>query len=289
MLFVKLASMQNIVHFFQHIQSWQRSLILISGIVFFWIIEGIIPLFRFRYNKFKHAGLNLFFTFTTVIINFLFAFLIVFASDYTSQNKLGLLYIFRLPLWLFIIFGLMIMDLIGAWFIHWIEHKIKWMWKFHIVHHADLWVDTTTANRHHPGESVFRALFTLIGVIIAGAPIWLVFVYQALSVLLSQFNHANISLPKSLDNIISWVIVSPDMHKVHHHYVQPLTDSNYGNIFSFWDRIFGTFEYVKDTRKLKYGIDSYMQEQENNRMKKLLTIPFDTYRPPVGAKFSEGK
>ncbi|HXB43825.1 MAG TPA: sterol desaturase family protein [Puia sp.] len=281
--------MQNIVHFFQHIQSWQRSLILISGIVFFWIIEGIIPLFRFRYNKFKHAGLNLFFTFTTVIINFLFAFLIVFASDYTSQNKLGLLYIFRLPLWLFIIFGLMIMDLIGAWFIHWIEHKIKWMWKFHIVHHADLWVDTTTANRHHPGESVFRALFTLIGVIIAGAPIWLVFVYQALSVLLSQFNHANISLPKSLDNIISWVIVSPDMHKVHHHYVQPLTDSNYGNIFSFWDRIFGTFEYVKDTRKLKYGIDSYMQEQENNRMKKLLTIPFDTYRPPVGAKFSEGK
>jgi sterol desaturase/sphingolipid hydroxylase (fatty acid hydroxylase superfamily) len=281
--------MQNIIHFFQHIQSWQRSLVLISGIVFFWIIEGIIPLFKFNYNKFKHAGLNLFFTFTTVIINFSFAFLIVLASDYASKNKVGLLYIFDLPIWLFILFGLMIMDFIGAWFIHWIEHKIKWMWKFHIIHHADLWVDTTTANRHHPGESVFRALFTLIGVIIAGAPIWLVFVYQALSVLLSQFNHANISLPKSLDNIISWVIVSPDMHKVHHHYVQPFTDSNYGNIFSFWDRIFGTFEYVKDTRKLKYGIDSYMQQQENNSIKKLLTIPFDPYRPPVGAKFSEGK
>jgi sterol desaturase/sphingolipid hydroxylase (fatty acid hydroxylase superfamily) len=277
--------MQNIIYFFQHIQSWQRSLFLISGIIIFWIIEGIIPLFRFNYNKFKHAGLNLFFTFTTVLINFSFAFLIVLAS----KNKVGLLYIFNLPLWLFILFGLMIMDFIGAWLIHWIEHKIKWMWKFHIIHHADLWVDTTTANRHHPGESVFRALFTLIGVIIAGAPIWLVFIYQALSVFLSQFNHANISLPKSLDNIISWVIVSPDMHKVHHHYVQPLTDSNYGNIFSFWDRIFGTFEYVKDTRKLKYGIDSYMQQQENNSIKKLLTIPFDPYRPPVGAKFSEGK
>ncbi len=281
--------MQNIIHFFQHIQSWQRSLFLISGIVIFWIIEGIIPLFRFNYNKFKHAGLNLFFTLTTVIINFSFAFLIVLASDYASKNQVGVLYIFDLPLWLFVLFGLMIMDFIGAWLIHWIEHKIKWMWKFHIVHHADLWVDTTTANRHHPGESVFRALFTLLGVIIAGAPIWLVFVYQALSVFLSQFNHANISLPKSLDNIISWVIVSPDMHKVHHHFVQPLTDSNYGNIFSFWDRIFGTFEYVKDTRKLKYGIDSYMQQQENNRMKKLLNIPFEPYRPPVGAKFSEEK
>jgi len=281
--------MQNLVHFFQHIQSWQRSLILISGIVFFWVIEGIIPLFKFKYSKFRHAGLNLFFTLTTVLINFGFAFLILKASDFTSTNKIGLLYVFNLPLWLFILLGVIIQDLIGAWFVHWLQHKIKWMWKFHIIHHADTWVDTTTANRHHPGESVFRAAFTLIAVIIAGAPIWLLFFYQALSVLLSQFNHANISLPKWLDGVISWVIVSPDMHKVHHHYVQPLTDTNYGNIFSFWDRIFGTFAYVKDAKQLRYGIDSYMKEEENNRIKKLLSIPFDEYRPPVGAKFSEEK
>src|ERR1022692_3342450 len=273
--------MENPIHFFQHIQSWERSLILISGIVFFWIIEGIIPMFRFNYNKYRHAGLNLFFAFTTVVINFGFAFLIVLASDYASKNKIGLLYIFDLPLWLFILTGLMILDFISAWLIHWIQHKIKWMWKFHIIHHADTWVDTTTANRHHPGESVFRAVFTLIAVIIAGAPIWLVFLYQALSVLLSQFNHANISLPKWLDDIIGWVIVSPDMHKVHHHYVQPLTDTNYGNIFSFWDRIFGTYVHAKNVKDLKYGIDIYMNEQENNRVKKLLTIPFDEYRPPV--------
>jgi sterol desaturase/sphingolipid hydroxylase (fatty acid hydroxylase superfamily) len=246
-------------------------------------------MFRFNYNKYRHAGLNLFFTFTTVVINFGFAFLIVLASDYASKNKIGLLYIFDLPLWLFILTGLMILDFISAWLIHWIQHKIKWMWKFHIIHHADTWVDTTTANRHHPGESVFRAVFTLIAVIIAGAPIWLVFLYQALSVLLSQFNHANISLPKWLDDIIGWVIVSPDMHKVHHHYVQPLTDTNYGNIFSFWDRIFGTYVHAKNVKDLKYGIDIYMNEQENNRVKKLLTIPFDEYRPPVGAKFSEEK
>jgi sterol desaturase/sphingolipid hydroxylase (fatty acid hydroxylase superfamily) len=279
--------MEKIIFFFQHIQSWQRSLLLISGIVFFWIIEGIVPLFRFKYKKINHAGLNLFFTLTTVIINFAFALLIVRGSDYTSRHKIGALYLFNLPTWLFILTGLLIMDFISAWLIHWIEHKIKWMWKFHIIHHADTWVDTTTANRHHPGESVFRAVFTLIAVLVTGAPIWLVFLYQFLSVLFSQFNHANISLPKKFDDILSCVIVSPNMHKVHHHYVQPLTDTNYGNIFSFWDRIFGTYVHVEDVNTLKYGIDIYMKEEENNRAKKLLKIPFDKYRPPVGAKFGK--
>jgi sterol desaturase/sphingolipid hydroxylase (fatty acid hydroxylase superfamily) len=281
--------MEKIIYFFQHIQSWQRSVMLIGGIVFFWIIEGIIPLFRFQYKKLRHAGLNLFFTFTTVIINFAFAVLIVRGSDYMSLHKIGLLYVFNLPVWLFILIGLMLLDFISAWLIHWIQHQVKWMWKFHIIHHADTWVDTTTANRHHPGESVFRALFTLIAVLITGSPIWLVFLYQFLSVLFSQFNHANISLPKGLDNMLSWVIVSPNMHKVHHHYAQPLTDTNYGNLFSFWDRIFGTYVHVNDIKTLHYGIDIYMKEEENNHAGKLLQIPFDKYRPPVGAKFSKPK
>jgi sterol desaturase/sphingolipid hydroxylase (fatty acid hydroxylase superfamily) len=278
--------MEKLIYFLEHIQSWQRTLILVGGIIFFWIIEGIVPLVHFGYKKFHHAGLNLFFTLTTIVINFAFAFLTVRGSDYTSQHKMGLLYLTNLPLWLFILAGLMIMDFVGAWLIHWIEHRVKWMWKFHIIHHADAWVDTTTANRHHPGESVFRAVFTFFGVVIAGAPIWLVFLYQSLSVIFAQFNHANISLPKWLDNFLSWLIVSPDMHKVHHHYAQPLTDTNYGNIFSLWDRIFGTFVHVKNIHTLQYGIDTYMKEEENSRMKKLLQIPFDEYRPAPGAKFS---
>jgi len=277
--------MEKLAYFFDHIQSWQRSLIIASGLVLFWMMEGIIPLVRFRYRKVRHAGLNIFFTLTTVIVNLAFATLIVRASQYGFEHKLGLLYLFHMPLWLFTLAGLLLLDLISAWMIHWLHHKIKWMWKLHLIHHSDTWVDTTTANRHHPGESVLRAIFTLLGVVITGAPLWLVFLYQSLSVLLSQFNHANISLPKWLDKAISWVIVSPDMHKVHHHYVQPLTDTNYGNIFSVWDRLFGTFAYVEDTRSLHYGIDTYPEEKEHNRMGKLLTMPFDEYRPPVGGKF----
>ncbi|HMH24394.1 MAG TPA: sterol desaturase family protein [Puia sp.] len=277
--------MEKLIFFFDHIQSWQRSAILAGGLMLFWVLEGAIPLFGFRYRKLRHAGLNLFFTLTTIVINFAFAFLIIRASHYGAQHRTGLLYLISMPLWLFAFTGIAVLDLISAWFIHWLEHQVKWMWKFHLVHHSDVWVDTTTANRHHPGESIFRAVFTLLAVMITGAPVWMVFLYQALSVLLAQFNHANISLPKWMDRAIGWVIVSPDMHKVHHHYKQPLTDTNYGNIFSFWDRIFGTYASVSDIHSLRYGIDTYPDEKEHNRMRKLLGIPFQAYRPPEGAKF----
>jgi sterol desaturase/sphingolipid hydroxylase (fatty acid hydroxylase superfamily) len=279
--------MEKLVGFFEHMGSLYRFLAIVAGILFFWAIEGLIPLVNFRYNKVRHAGPNLFFTLTTVIVNFFFAFLIVWTSKTTSQAKFGLLYIFHLPFWLFVMTGLLILDLVSAWFIHWLQHKIRWMWKFHLIHHTDTFVDTTTANRHHPTESLFRAIFTLIAVAITGAPIWLLFMYQFLSVLLSQFNHANISFPRWVDNSLSWVIVSPNMHKVHHHYLQPLTDKNYGNIFSCWDRLFGTYVKVTDPSTLKYGINSVMKEQENDQLGKLLKMPFEEYRPPAGSKFSE--
>ena len=281
--------MEKLAYYFEHIKPWERSLILAGGLVLFWMLEGAIPLVRMRYHKVRHAGLNIFFTATTIIVNFAFATLIVKASAYGSGHKVGLLYLFSMPMWLFTLVGLMLLDLISAWFIHWLEHQIKWMWKFHLIHHADTWVDATTANRHHPGESFFRAVFTLMAVVVTGAPLWLVFFYQSLSVLLSQFNHANISLPKWLDRSIAWIIVSPDMHKVHHHHAQPLTDTNYGNIFSIWDRLFGTFVYVEDTSTLHYGIDTYPEEKENNKMGPLLKMPFGEYRPPVGGKFRKAE
>ena len=199
-LLIKFLLMEKVVDFFGHIHSWQRTALVAGGLLLFWVIEGAIPLVRFRYARLRHAGLNIFFTVTTLVINLLFAYLIVLGSAYTSHRKIGLLYLFRLPLWLFILLGVMILDLVSSWFIHWLQHKVKWMWKFHIIHHTDSFVDTTTANRHHPGESVFRAVFTFLAVIITGAPIWLIYLYQFFSVLLSQFNHANISLPKWIDN-----------------------------------------------------------------------------------------
>jgi sterol desaturase/sphingolipid hydroxylase (fatty acid hydroxylase superfamily) len=266
--------MDFLIEYFSNIPATHRSVILVGGIAIFWLIESAVPLFRFSYNKWKHAAINIFFTITTVIVNVSLAFILLLTADWVVANEIGLLqWAPDMNLILYALIGLMLLDLISAWFAHWIQHKVRWMWVFHLIHHTDTHIDTTSANRHHPGESVIRFIFTTIAVLLVGTPMWLVFLYQSLSVLLSQFNHANISLPVWIDRTISWFIVSPDMHKVHHHYVQPYTDSNYGNIFSVWDRLFGTFTTL-DREKIVYGVDTHMNPEHVTDLKTMLKIPF---------------
>lgn len=277
--------MESIIEFFNDVPTTFRAGILIGGIFFFWVLEGVIPLFQFAYNKYRHAGLNLIFTALATVIGFGFAGVLYWVSQWTAANDFGLLYIFELPLWAKVIAGVMLLDLIGAYFIHWLEHQVKWMWKFHLIHHSDTKVDVTTGLRHHPGEIVFRVTFTILGVFVIGAPIGIVMLYQSLSVLFAHLTHANITMPVKVDRALSYVFITPLMHKVHHHYTQPLTDTNYGNIFAIWDRLFGTFAEVEDTRELRYGIDTHMDPAENEHLGNLLKIPFQEYRPPRGAKF----
>lgn len=266
--------MEIIKNYFATIPSSHRAFILIGGLVFFWMWESIIPLFKKEQNRYNHSLINIFFTVTTVCINFIFASLILWTSDFVVANKIGILYyIGEINIWVYALLGLLLLDFIGAYSIHWIEHKVKWMWKFHMVHHSDTTVDTTTANRHHPVESIFRSLFTILAVAISGSDMWLVMLYQSLSAVFSQFNHANIKLNRWLDICISWIIVSPNMHKVHHHFVRPETDSNYGNIFSFWDRIFRTF-HTTQVENIKYGLD-VLKEGTDNNLKYQTVLPFD--------------
>ena len=273
--------METIIAYFETIPSTHRSLILVSGLTFFWLLEGAVPLFNFHYKKWRHALPNLFFTITTVLINFLLAFLLLNAADWVVAQEFGILYwLPKMPFWALMLIGIMLLDLVGAYLPHWVEHRIKPLWMVHLVHHSDHKVDTTTANRHHPLESVIRFSFTLFGVLIVGAPIGLVMLYQSLSLVLSQFNHANIQLPKNLDRILSFVIVSPDMHKIHHHYRLPYTDANYGNIFSIWDRAFGTYMDF-DRERIVYGVDVFPDENKNGQIKELLKQPFQNYQRPT--------
>ena len=273
--------MEFIIDYFETIPSLHRSLILVGGITFFWVLEGIVPLFGFTYKKWEHALPNLFFTFTTVIVNFVLAFLLLKTADFTVTENFGIInWLPEMPLWLYVIVGLLLLDLIGAYLAHLVEHKVKLLWRVHLVHHTDHNVDTTTANRHHPLESMIRFVFTLFGVLIVGTPIGIVMLYQSLSLVATQFNHANIKMPRKLDEVLSWVIVSPDMHKVHHHYKLPYTDSNYGNIFSIWDRLFGTFMKF-DRERIVYGVDTFPDEVENASIKGLLKQPFHKSRKPT--------
>ena len=273
--------METLFNYFETIPPSHRSLILVGGITFFWLLEGALPLFLFNYKKWKHAIPNLFFTATTVIINFSLAFLLLFTADWVQINNFGIInWMPEMPLWLYILLGVVLLDFFGAYLAHYTEHKIKPLWMIHLVHHSDHKVDTTTANRHHPLESVIRFGFTLFGVLVVGAPIAIVMIYQSMSLIFTQFNHANIKIPKSVDKLLSYVIVSPDMHKVHHHNLLPYTDANYGNIFSIWDRLLGTYMHL-DREKIVYGVDTFPDEKTNSSLKELLKQPFQKYQKPT--------
>ena len=278
--------MNVIIDFFADVPLVFRTSILLGGIVLFWILEGIIPLYSFNYKKGRHAFLNLLFTTTTAIIGFGFAFLLLKSTEIVNEFQFGLIHFFELPLIVEVIISLLILDLVGAYLVHFVEHKVPWMWKFHVIHHSDKNVDVTTGLRHHPGETVFRILFTILGVYVSGASIGIVMLYQSLSVLFAHITHANISLPQNLDRIISYLFVTPNMHKVHHHYKQPLTDSNYGNIFSVWDRIFGTYTFVNDSKSIVYGIDTHINDSKIDSFTNLLLIPFKKLKKTKNSKFS---
>ena len=273
--------METIINYFESIPPLHRSIILAGGLTFFWLLEGAVPLFKFNYKKWKHAIPNFFFTFTTIVINFALATLLVNSADWVVDNDFGIInWLPDMPLWLYVVTGILLMDFVGAYLPHYVEHKVRPLWMVHLVHHTDHKVDTTTANRHHPLESVIRFAFTLMGVFIIGTPIGIVMLYQSMSLVATQFSHANIKLPKKVDHALSYILVSPDMHKIHHHYVLPYTDSNYGNIFSIWDRLLGTYMKM-DREKLVYGVDVFPDEKENSNIVDLLKQPFQKYKKPT--------
>lgn len=273
--------METIFNYFENIPREHRSAIIVGGITFFWIIEGFFPLFKFKYNKWKHAIPNLFFTLTTVLINLGLAFLLLKTADWVQANNFGIInWLPEMPLWLYMVLGVLFLDFFGAYLAHYVEHKIPPLWMVHLVHHTDHKVDTTTANRHHPIESVIRFSFTLLGVFVVGTPIAIVMLYQSMSLIFTQFTHANLKISPKIDKFLSYFIVSPDMHKIHHHYMLPYTDSNYGNIFSIWDRIFGTYMEM-DREKIVYGVDTFFDEEQNSSLKELLKQPFQGSRKPT--------
>ena len=252
----------------------ERMAILVGGLLIFWIIEGAIPLVSLRYkkNKLKHAVVNLGFTIIHLIIHTLLAILIINLSDWCEANGFGFVYWFNANILMTIIIGVLALDF-SSWLVHLVMHKTPVLWRFHLIHHSDNNVDVTTGLRHHPGDSFLRGIFFLLLIFISGAPMYSVMIYQTLVVLSTAFTHANISLPKKLDQALSFILVSPNMHKVHHHWKQPYTDSNYGAVFSFWDRLLGTFMKM-DTKDIHYGLDRYYPNEKDEDFIALMKKPF---------------
>lgn len=253
----------------------ERMAFIIGSMLILWIVEGAIPLLTLKYKKtkLKHAAVNLTFTLIHLIIHTGFGFLIVKLSDWAAVNKFGLVYWINASTILTIIIAALALDLFGGWLSHMIEHKVPLFWRMHIIHHADNNIDVTSGLRHHPLESIWRGLFFLIAIIISGAPIYAVMIYQTILTIFVAFTHANINLPAWIDKGLSYVLVSPNMHKVHHHWKQPYTDSNYGAVFSIWDRLFNTYLEL-DKSKLRYGLDRYYSNDKDEDLVSLMKKPF---------------
>ncbi len=253
----------------------ERLLILVGGLLIFWIIEGAIPLFRPQYKKGKmrHAAVNFSFTVMHLVIHTFLALVIILLSDWCKSNGFGLVYWTDASIIGTILISFLVLDFFGGWLVHFVQHKTAVLWRFHVVHHADNNVDVTTGLRHHPVESVLRGVFFFAGILVSGAPMFAVMIFQTILVLFVAFTHANINLPRRVDTALSLLFVSPNMHKVHHHWKQPYTDTNYGAVLAIWDRMFGTFKKL-DPSRIRYGLDRYYPNEEDENFMLLLRKPF---------------
>jgi sterol desaturase/sphingolipid hydroxylase (fatty acid hydroxylase superfamily) len=270
----------SIIEYFSTLEQrpGQRMAFLVGGLLIFWIIEGAIPLLPMKYkrNKLRHAAVNFGFTCIHLVIHTLLAILIVKLSDWCREADFGLIHWFGTGIAGAIIISVLALDF-SSWLVHLVMHKVPVLWRFHLVHHSDNNVDVTTGLRHHPGDSLLRGVFFLLLIFVSGAPMYGVMIYQTLVVIATAFTHANISLPKKLDKVLSYVLVSPNMHKVHHHWKQPYTDSNYGAVFSFWDRLLGTFMKM-DPKEIRYGLDRYYPNEKDEDFMSLMKRPFQKLR-----------
>lgn len=182
----------------------------------------------------------------------------------------GLFNLLNWPLWVEFILTLLILDFM-IWAQHWATHKIPLLWRLHQVHHADVDFDVSTAIRFHPVE-IALSMVLKIGIVYALGPMaWAVVVFEILLNGTALFNHANIALPVWLDKVLRWVIVTPDMHRIHHSVQRAEHDSNYGFALSIWDRLFMTYR-SEAQRPLHVGLK--WQDDRPTRIGWSLWLPF---------------
>lgn len=238
-----------------------------------WNIENIYGVL-FQYKKWKHALVNAPFIFTNFPGTLLLGVAFVEVIKWTSSHHFGLLYYFHIdksPILLFLS-AFVLLDL-GEYIYHVIMHKIKVLWRFHLVHHSDNMVDISTTLREHPVENIIRLSFTLLWVFLSGAIFWALLLRQIIQVFTTMFAHINYRLPEKLDKFIGFIFITPNLHQVHHHYQMPYTDSNYGDVLSIWDRMFGTFKKLP-AQDLVFGVDTHMKEKDTANFKIIFKIPF---------------
>ena len=195
-------------------------------------------------------------------------------AAYAEYRGWGLLNLLQWPGWLEVVLAVIVFDFL-IWAQHVVFHKVDWLWRLHRVHHADEVLDLTTGLRFHPIEIALSLLIKVMAILILGPAAAAVFIFEVLLNAGSIITHANWKLPRGLDHILRFLVVTPGMHRVHHALDKGDTNSNYGFNLAVWDRLFGTYrpEPVAGDDAIRFGVEGYMNEQER-RVGRLLTQPF---------------
>jgi sterol desaturase/sphingolipid hydroxylase (fatty acid hydroxylase superfamily) len=194
----------------------------------------------------------------------------LFAS--TEANRLGLLHAFELPFWLRVVLGILLLDfMIYLW--HLLNHVVPLLWRFHRVHHSDMNMDVSTANRFHLGEFLVSGLVRLAAVFTFGIPFFAYFLFEALANFAILFHHSSLRVNGTFDRLWMLLFVPPSLHRIHHSVKIRERDSNYGVLFSIWDRMLGTLTPRADQESIVIGIGSHRDVQKLG-FRHLLAMPF---------------
>jgi len=243
--------------------------LLAGAFVVLWLAEAWQPHHARATQWWRHTGTNLSLNALYMGAAGAFAAANAFAATWTEKNSFGLFQWITVHPVVSVIGGILALDL-AAYAGHVLKHKIPILWRFHRVHHSDRDMDVTTGFRFHPVEALISWIFLLPAILLFGVPIASILVFAGLYSLSALAQHANFAFPEWADRIVRIVFVSPGSHRIHHSPTRERTDSNYGTLFSFWDRIFGTYKTPRRHAENQFGL--FPEKQES--LRSLLTDPF---------------
>lgn len=246
------------------------SLIILCALL--WTLESVVPLYRSVRRRPPRALPNVVLALLLVLTNLALSVSTAVLAGFADRYGIGLFRLLGFSPLMTLLFGVAALDFFGYW-AHWLLHRSWLGWQFHRVHHSEAAADVTAAFRQHPGETVWRILWQLGPVVFFGLPLRVVAVYLTLSGLNAQLEHANIRLGDRVDRLLRLFVVTPNMHEAHHSRMRKETDANYSNIFSFWDRLCGTYTPRIDFGELRYGLDGF-DDARRQSLRGLLTMPF---------------
>lgn len=213
--------------------------------------------------------------FNSFLLRVLFPAAAVGVAVTASQQGWGLFNIYELPFYLTVIASVVIMDFV-IYVQHVMVHAIPVLWRLHRVHHADPDYDVTTGARFHPIEIILSMLIKFATILLLGPPVVAVILFELILNVTAMFNHGNVGLPPALDRVLRWVLVTPDMHRVHHSVENDEANSNFGFSLPWWDRLFGTY---RDQPRgghegMTIGIHKYHDAKDVSWISGILTLPF---------------